>query len=324
MLNDLISVVIPAYNAENTIKKCLDSIINQTYSMLQIMIVNDGSTDKTEMICNDYMKIDDRIIVINKENEGPGKAREEGLKKSNGKYISFIDSDDYIDNNFFSEMLDAFNKTNCDIVQCGYNTVDINGNIICKSKVKSAEINGNYNNAKEYAKQKKIDNFLWDKVFKKELFKNIQFLNLYASEDACILIQVFSKVNKSVIIDKNIYFYVQTQNSLCRKEFSLKRLDTVVAGEYMYKYEKEKYQDLADYFKLYICSHAGQCYCNLYNSNISIEKEYLKDMRQEFNNYFSFFNNKIFKVSFKRRNFIFAFKIFPDICAKILGGKNKK
>lgn len=98
-MSDLVSIIVPVYNAEKYLNKCLDSIVNQTYSNLEIILINDGSTDNSLSICNDYTNKDGRIIVIDKHNTGAADSRNEGLKKATGKYIMFVDSDDFIDLN---------------------------------------------------------------------------------------------------------------------------------------------------------------------------------------------------------------------------------
>ena len=110
-----VSIIIPAYNAEKTIKKCLNSVCNQTYENIEIIIVNDGSTDNSLDICEEYEKKDDRIIIISKENGGLSDARNKGIDIAKGKYITFIDSDDYVDLEFISIMVSNIEKNNSDI-----------------------------------------------------------------------------------------------------------------------------------------------------------------------------------------------------------------
>lgn len=315
-MKKIVSVIIPVYNAEKTLEKTLNSLINQTYKNLEIILVNDGSTDNSREICENYQKKNVNIKLINKENEGPGKARESGLKYASGNYISFIDADDYIDINFYKIMTSKVEEDRADIVQCGYSLVDLKGNVIVPSKLKYQVVKGQYRCASLYVKQKNMTNYLCNKLFSKELFSNIKFTKLYAGEDACVLTQLYSNANKVVTIPDRLYYYVQTDNSLCRGKYSLKKLDSVKAGEFMYNYHKNRFPDLADYYKLYICSNAGQCYCNLKFSDIEQKEKYMQEMRKIFNKYFEITNTKLFKVSLKRFLFILMFKISPRICIK--------
>jgi glycosyltransferase involved in cell wall biosynthesis len=129
---DLISIVVPAYNVEKTIRQCIDSILCQTYKKIEIILVDDGSKDETGKICDDYKKQDKRISVIHKKNEGLGMARNSGLEKSKGKYILFIDSDDYINNDYVMNLYVFMKKYNVDFCKMGFNRVDEDGNFISK------------------------------------------------------------------------------------------------------------------------------------------------------------------------------------------------
>ena len=116
----LISVIIPVYNVEKYLNECIDSVINSTYKDLEIILVDDGSSDNCPQICDKYACMDNRIKVIHKENEGLSSARNEGFNIANGDYISFIDSDDYISTNLYEIAVDIINEQNCDIFSFGY------------------------------------------------------------------------------------------------------------------------------------------------------------------------------------------------------------
>lgn len=320
-MNKKVSIIIPVYNAEKTIKKCLDSILKQTYKNLEIILINDGSADNSKEICNEYEKEYKNVFLINKENEGPGKAREIGVAKATGYYISFVDSDDFLDLDFYKVLIKNIEEKEADIVQCGYQLIDVNDKIISKSKLPYQEIIGSYNCAKAYVSQNNITNYLCNKLFVKNLFEKVEFKHFFAGEDACVLTQLYSNAEKVITIPNNLYYYVQTDNSLCRGEYSLKKLDSVKAGEFMYNYQMNKFPDLADYYKLYICSYAAQCYCNLKLSQIEEKEKHMKKMKETFNKYFSMFNPKLFDVSIKRFAFILMFKISPELCIKYYKGR---
>ena len=118
-MNDLISVIIPIYNGEKYVKQALDSVINQTYNNLEIIIINDGSTDNSLNIIKDYQSKDKRIVIIDKQNNGVSSARNDGIKKSSGKYIMFLDSDDYLDNDYIFNMYNCLIKNNSDVCMSG-------------------------------------------------------------------------------------------------------------------------------------------------------------------------------------------------------------
>ena len=119
----LISIIIPVYNVEKYLRKCLDSIINQTYKKLEIILIDDGSTDNSGKICEEYAKKDDRIIVIHKENAGVSSARNRGIELANGKYIGFIDSDDWIEENMYETLYQNLLQFDVDISMCNYSII---------------------------------------------------------------------------------------------------------------------------------------------------------------------------------------------------------
>lgn len=116
----LLSVVVPVYNAEKYLSNMVDSILDQDFEDFELFLINDGSTDKSLEICNNYLNIDKRVVVIDKKNEGPSATRNLGIEKSNGKYLLFLDSDDIIENNMFKNMIEAAEKNDCDLVICGF------------------------------------------------------------------------------------------------------------------------------------------------------------------------------------------------------------
>lgn len=119
-MNDLISIIVPVYNVEKYLNKCIDSIINQTYKNIEIILVDDGSTDNSGKICDEYLLRDSRIKVIHKNNGGLSSARNEGINISSGEYIGFVDSDDWVEPNMYEEMYKKILYSNADIVDCGY------------------------------------------------------------------------------------------------------------------------------------------------------------------------------------------------------------
>ena len=119
MKQEKISVIVPVYNGERYLKECIDSIRNQIYPNLQIIIVNDGSTDNTSVVCEQYARIDKRIQVVNKENAGLVAARKTGIEHASGKYIGFVDADDWIDKDMYESLLNVMEKYQCDLAASG-------------------------------------------------------------------------------------------------------------------------------------------------------------------------------------------------------------
>lgn len=215
MNNILISVIIPVYNSEKYLKQCLDSVINQTYNNLEIIVVNDGSTDKSLEIIKSYK--DSRIKLINKENGGVSSARNVGLKEATGEYIMFVDSDDYLtNNNVIEELIDSTN--NGDIVRYNYLTLN-NGQLIKDNFVDS--LNNTYESGEFFLldvlnKKKDYGWFLWQYMFKRSLWEGIVFPNRVIFEDLSTIFKVILKANKVSVINNNIYTYRENNLSVTK------------------------------------------------------------------------------------------------------------
>lgn len=216
MKQPILSIIVPAYNIEKYLKRCLDSIINQSYTNFECIVVNDGSTDGTKILCNEYAKKDNRIIVINQENGGLSVARNNAMKKAQGKYISFIDGDDYIMKTYCETLINLLEGYNADIVKCDYykgvlnDTKDIQ--VKCVSGV-------------EFTKeliQDKVGSQLWQYIYKKELWNNIVSPKGRYAQDMMILHEVTNKAKNIVITNEKLYFYFidrndSTSNSVKKK-----------------------------------------------------------------------------------------------------------
>ena len=163
----MISIIVPVYNAELYLDRCINSVLNQTYKEFELILIDDGSTDSSLSICYDYASKDSRIVVLSKKNEGAGLARNEGLKIAKGDYIGFVDSDDYISPDMYREMYRKAIENDADIVQCGYLKVDEKDNIIAKSNYQNKIITQDELSFKEYCKRNNIDNYSPCKIFKR-------------------------------------------------------------------------------------------------------------------------------------------------------------
>lgn len=218
-MEKLVSVIVPIYNNEKDLKRCVDSIVNQTYENLEIILIDDGSTDNSVNICNEYMKSDDRIKVIHKKNGGVSQSRNLGLKESRGKKIIFVDSDDYIANNYVERLM-IYEKL--DLVICGYFTV--NGNETKQYIIK----NNKYMNKKDILKnltKKNEINFYsvpYLKLFDKNIIdKNNIIFNeeIEYGEDACFVYEYISKIENLQFINEALYFNnISREESLSRKK----------------------------------------------------------------------------------------------------------
>lgn len=203
-----ISIIVPIYNSEKYLKKCIDSIINQDKKELEIILVNDGSTDNSLDIINSYK--DDRIRVFNNNNQGIGKTRNFGIKKANGKYIMFLDSDDYLEYNACSKLYEKIKKDNLDLVICDFNI--IKGRDVLKEKLISFENTSLVNNPLLI---NKINLSPWNKIYKTELIKNnnLKFIENLKYEDAPFVLMSMDKAFKIGKVDYCLINYVIHNNS---------------------------------------------------------------------------------------------------------------
>ena len=245
--NVLVSIIVPIYKVENYLEKCLESIIAQTHKNLQIILIDDGSPDGCGKICDTYAKKDSRITVIHQKNMGLSAARNAGFKIVKGKYIGFVDSDDYIAADMYESLVTAIEKYDTDISMCSYYKVE--NNIVSKAQypeIKDCVYSKN-EALKELLIDHKIQNYVWNKLYKKELFSNVRFPDGKEFEDIATIFYVFEKINSIVKISQTNYFYVTRPesivNDVSRKtinnylEFSIKR----------YLYINKKYPNLKLY-----------------------------------------------------------------------------
>ena len=243
MKREFISVIVPVYNVEYYLKQCLDSIVNQTYRNLEIIVVDDGSTDSSGDICDEYAQIDARIKVIHKENGGLSSARNAGLDvcTSGGELIAFVDSDDWLELDMFEVLYTNLKEKNVDIACVGYYQCYMNkivkGNF-CKGKLYSGE-----NLISEICEDGYYNLAVWNKLFKRSIFDKIRFPeNRY--EDAFIFFEILERVSKVYISQETKYFYRQRKDSIMNKVFDDNVLDNITYRELFLETAHKRYQRL--------------------------------------------------------------------------------
>lgn len=211
----LISVIVPVFNVEQYVSKCIDSILKQNYSNLEIILVDDGSTDSSGKICDDYASKFEEIKTFHKTNGGLSSARNYGLKKATGKYIGFVDSDDTISPLMYERLMDNLQKTNSDISICGryYVFLDHKPKVRYKEEKKLVKMNSK-DAIKKMNSFNSFDMAAWDKLYKRELFENIKFPENKLSEDYFIMYKLFLKSNYICYTPEPLYNYMQRENSI--------------------------------------------------------------------------------------------------------------
>lgn len=248
MEKELVTIIVPIYNVEKYLKECIESIINQTYKNLEIILVNDGSTDDSLKICMNYKKKDNRIVIINKTNGGLSDARNKGIDAANGKYICFVDSDDYISSAYIELLYNEARKNNTDIVLCGIKYVNDEKKILSEYAYKKNFVKSGKELLIDYYQENGVEVIVaWNKLYKRELFNTYRYNVGKIHEDEFLTYKILYNLDKVSIISDKLYYYRKNDTSIVNKKFNLKRLDLLEALENRMRFFKEKSEN-----KLYI------------------------------------------------------------------------
>lgn len=268
-----ISVIVPVYNAEKYLKRCIDSIINQTFQELEIILVDDGSTDLSGKICDNYKDKDSRIKVIHQKNGGASIARNEGLKVATGDYVSFIDSDDYIDLSLYEKFINNYDSA--DIFVFNYYTVKkLNQELGIVNQVDK-------NFYHELTKNNSIRGFVWNKIYKRNLLKKINFnTDITFCEDLLFNYSIINNKEdiKMKYFNEPLYYYVMINNNYSKYDkntsrlFALKNISKILESHKKYI---DIYNDVCFIFAKELYAH--EQLNNVNNAEKAILDDYLKD-----------------------------------------------
>lgn len=252
-----VSVIVPIYNVEQYLAKCINSIISQTYDNIEIILVDDGSTDMCPLICDNYAKIDERIIVIHKANGGLSDARNAGIELASGDYITLIDSDDYIAKDYIETLRNFIKKNNADISICDFATFNDKGFI------KLANKSSFY--SKVYTAEQALECALlgrpflfsaWGKMYKKHLFNEIRYPKDKIFEDLGTTYKLFDKCKVITFINVKLYYYYIRNNSISYSRFSYKKMDMLYFAKELNEFIRKKYPRILYSSKIRICISA--------------------------------------------------------------------
>ena len=289
-MDELISVIIPAYNAENTIQKCLDSVLASEYKNLEIIVVVNNSTDRTFDIVKRYLKIEsERIKLHNITTSGVSEARNYGIQNANGRYISFIDSDDYIERSFFKVLISNMRKYDAQL------------SIVNHTKDKNTQFNHEiyqYNSVEMYHEffNNKITGYVWDKLFVTELVKQIKFSDKYViGEDKMFVFSYLLMINKVVITNEILYYYVQVPGSTLNSGYSIKYWDLVKCSMTIERIIEKDYPHI-------LLNAKKECVkeCIRFAVMSCINHIYIGEKQEIIQNYIKNNNNIIFMLEIKK------------------------
>ena len=314
MKEPLISVIVPIYNVENYLDKCIESIVNQTYKNLEIILVDDGSPDNSPKICDNWALKDSRIKVIHKKNGGLSSARNAGIENASGKYLTFIDSDDYFDLHVISVMLENLAKYNVDISSISFKRVNNYEAPIINNENYDNLILSSEKLAINICQRKKTS--VCGKLFKKEIFNDNKFLEGVLNEDFLFLSKLCLTTPFTICESSYLgYFYVYRESSITHNSLQTKKSLICAVNNClnMQKLAKEKQSYLSSYFGglgAYQASRVAIMYGKeilldngLYNlclTTIRKNKKYLKKC----------------KIRLKDRLYCLLFSIFPKFTIK--------
>lgn len=277
-METLISVIVPVYNVDKYLKRCLDSIISQTYKNLEIILVDDGSTDTSGEICDEYAKLDGRIKAIHKENGGLSSARNAGLDIMTGEYVTFVDSDDYVSNDYVNLMYSQICKHNADIAVVSFKMF-FDGDCECiYDDVPTITVYNQKNAIRELLHIAKIKQSAWGKLYCSELYKTIRFPYGKLYEDLAVIYKIMLKANKTVYIDAPLYQYYIRENSIMQSDFSTKQYVEVEFIEESMQLVEKAYPELKDE----ICGRMVWSYCKTLHRILSSKDKakYIKEQEE--------------------------------------------
>jgi len=259
-MNDiLVSVIIPVYNVERYLDRCINSIINQTYSNIEIILINDGSTDKSLEKCNEYKDKDSRIKLISKKNSGLSDTRNCGINVATGKFLTFIDSDDWITSDYIKHLIDLVNSYQADISVTSYLKVWEGKEEVLRinDKDKKPVIMDSEEAIVFLLYQRLFTTSAWGKLFKQELFKDVNFPSGKIYEDMGTIYKLFYNAKKIVYADHKTYLYFQRGGSIVNSPFSIKRLEYLEFTKECMEFTKEM---LPSAYSAAVSRHFSACF----------------------------------------------------------------
>ncbi len=226
-----VSVVIPVYNAESFLERCLKSVTDQTYRNLQIILINDGSSDSSPDICMNFKKADTRIEIIDQKNQGLSAARNAGLACATGKYILFVDSDDYIAENMVELMVKACEEKKVSMCVCGYYYTYPTGKVFNSRIYNEGDVLTQEQCLISMITDDRIGSYAWNKLYKTELFQNIKYPTGKNYEDICTTYRLIQKCERIAVVGQGLYFYVQHEKSITHNKTEKNIADLISAIE---------------------------------------------------------------------------------------------
>lgn len=318
-----LSIIIPAYQAEKTLERCVESILDNKISK-EILIVDDGSLDKTAEICQQLSREYPEVRCWSRENSGPGAAREFALQHAKGEFVTFVDADDYLSSGVYEKLI-GYLDDQIDILEYGYNMVSETGEVLSHHPMKSIVLKSNQCGM-YFARHWNTTNYMCNKLFRRALFEYVTVPHFSAGEDYATLAQLFVFAKGYRAVEEGAYQYVMTADSLCRKAFSRQRLDNIAAGQYVKRFYQCMAPELCKYAQQKVCASAANLYCQCAQSQVEDKSTICQELKCVFHqNQRELGMVKMLQMgSLSRRMMLILFAISPKLCAYIYRRRVKK
>jgi glycosyltransferase involved in cell wall biosynthesis len=305
----MITIIVPVYNVEQYVSNCIESIIGQTYKELEIILVDDGSTDSSGHICDRYAQKDARIKVIHKQNGGLSDARNVGLDVATGEYIGFVDGDDFVSSTMYEKLLGIITSQEADLVICDYEEVRKNG----YNPENQIEDDGHIqivegNDVFDLVTSLETKNIVaWNKLYKKEIFSDLRYESGRLHEDQWIIPYVVEKCSRIAYTDAKLYYYVFRDDAISKVKVSSKRMFDLLDAlrntclffkeKGLFSQQKLEARHICNYIINYY-SMAESTFDNSYEIQLKLHSYFIKVMN-ECNNVFSWrqFVYKMFQIN---------------------------
>jgi glycosyltransferase involved in cell wall biosynthesis len=274
----LISVIVPVYKVEEYIHKCVDSILNQTYKNLEIILVDDGSPDRCPEICDEYAVKDARVVVIHKENGGLSDARNAALDICKGDYITFVDSDDWVGANYVKSMYDALIKYKADISICRTQKISSHKDFeLVKERNEDLEVKFDSSDALESMLYQKFFNFsACGKLYKAQLFRGVRYPLGKLSEDNATIYKIVHHCKNIIYSNNTGYFYCRRPHSIVTSLFTVKKMDTIYVAYEILDFIQKNYSQITKSAICHLVSDSFFIYLQ-----IPIKEQEYKQYRKE-------------------------------------------
>lgn len=310
--DSLISIIVPIYKVEKYLDRCIDSLVNQTYRNIEIILVDDGSPDLCPQICEDWKNKDERIKVIHQKNKGAAAAKNTGLDMASGKMISFCDADDYMEKSMIETMVHYMHTSQSDIVSCGVNWVDEDGNTLSIKCGDECVLN-QPDAIKCLLTNGIIREQVWDKLYKREVIHNVRFVEGKKIDDVFWTYRAIGNARKIAVIKDALYFYTQRSSSVMGAGYQDYWMQTLEAYQKRCDYISEAFPEVYD---ISVSSLINTCMYHMQMAKLSDRNQ--KQIEQIQSVVKSKKSEKIYKNQMlKQKVWLWMFVHFPVLTCRI-------